>query len=73
MNAARAARPIVDLSRCGTPAQLITAVMSALERTGREKPAGRFAERAERAQGMNALVQIAGEYVRLENRLGVQP
>ncbi len=72
MNAARAARPVVDLSRYGTPSQLITAVMTALESTGRDKPAGRFLERALDAPGMNALVQIAREYVKLENLLGVR-
>jgi hypothetical protein len=71
MNAARAARPIVDQSRCGTREALITAVMTALELIGREKPAGRFAERAEKAPGMNALCMIAREYVKLVNQLGV--
>lgn len=68
-NVARASRPIVDLSRCGTPDLLITAVMTTLERTGREKAAGRFAARAVKAPGMNALCMIAKEYVRLENLL----
>lgn len=69
MNASKESRPTVDLSRCSTPELLITAVMTALERTGREKPAGRFAERAEKAPGMNALVMIAREYVKLEASL----
>ena len=72
MNAARDARPVLDLSRCSTPGLLITAVMATLERTGREKPAARFAERAEQAPGMNALVMIAREYVRLVNLLAVR-
>ena len=71
MNAVKDARPIVDISRCPTPELLITAVMTALESTGREKPAGRFAERAADAPGMNALCMIAREYVKLENRLAV--
>ena len=72
MQAAQGARPILDLSRYTTPSALITAVMTALETTGREKPAAHFLERALDAPGMNALVMIAKEYVRLENRLGVR-
>ena len=69
INAVRAVRPLVDLSRCSTPQTLITAVMAALEKAGREKFAGRFAERAEQATGMNGLCMIAREYVRLESSL----
>lgn len=70
MNAVRATRPLVDQSLCTTMERSITIVMTALETNGREEFAGRFAERAEKAENMNALHMIIREYVRLENLLG---
>lgn len=67
--AARAARPTVNLALYATRAKLTAAVVAALERTGRDGPARRFAERAARATNMNALAMIAREYVKLEARM----
>jgi hypothetical protein len=69
MNAARATRPLVDMARCGTRERLTNAVMTALELAGLVNSAAHFAERAEKATGMNALCMIAREYVRLESSL----
>ncbi len=69
LKVARESRPTINLARYSTRASLTAAVIAALERSGRVRPAQRFAARAAATRGMNALTMIAREYVRLETRL----
>lgn len=64
-HAYRNARPVVNLAIYSTRLTLTAAVIAALERAELYRAARRFASRAAEARGMNALAQIARDYVRL--------
>jgi hypothetical protein len=61
-------RPTVNLARCASCPALTAAVVAALHRRGHPVQARRFAERAD-GKPMNALCQLAREYVELETRM----
>lgn len=67
--AARATRAVVNLARFSTRHSLTAAVIATLEREGLTQSARHFSERAAGAHGMNAVCQIARDYVRLETRI----